>query len=929
MDDYVVGEILGEGAFSIVYACAAKSGYGDYAVKMVDKIESPLEVIKMEVELLGGLKHPNIVNCVEVFYEKCFVCIVLDRYPGGDLFNGMQLHWEDRGRIPCRKVIHLKRQMFSAVTFLHNENVVHRDVKGDNYLLDRYDIVDPECHLTLTDFGSACRISDGERLSELVGTRTYWAPELFRKDYGKKADDWAVGIVVCGLLTGAFPFNGDEAIRNPDRPAKITGRLPPDCLAMVKALLHKDEDERMTSAQAAEHVWMLTAEEYEAEMEAMNSMAADSPTHRPTKSRVAARETPPDEDVRDRRMELFERLEIEAQRRSTLLGARASTAGKEERLISSRFLVPNRRERKQYGYEWWPLDKAVEEMGKEELGFAKKSTQILRRGDHVRITKESRCKGKTAVVIQPYWHGLVKVVMDEEDARGMTKSYKLADLVPIEPPEEEISRFKEGDRVTIIKDVRDSSMKGKSAIVTDPSSTGIVQVRVEEEDSMKGMHRSYRPDCLELDDSQTDSNNTTLIAGIDTLGTANVNVQVIGQMLRDHGIVTSEWGKGQAKPLKALAQEVQNGTSQLMLDATQHRTLVRVVNIVLLRICYKWDGETRFLVEASETSPEGWTRSKARLIGTKKEPHENTKVAARRAVENYLPDGKVSFNYDGNEVFEEEDDSTSFPGMRTVYRKEIVEGWVTSKNEDVLQRVGFRADAPETPTWGFTDHRGNTKVFEWLTERQCEKREIIVHVPDEWDEISCLVNPSATGLSEENLGEALKASGIDPKVLAQTPGAKKLEDLVDETKRGECTFVMEPDGRVLRMVDIVLLKLTKADPDNPGKSMILIQADEAPMDYPEEKKILARLPGNKLKPTENEFLIARSILSRKLGIDENCVSLNPDDVVTSEEAKTSNSYPGLLTYYRKRMITAQVIMPKAEGDSTSPLGISPQNSLAN
>jgi len=160
--------------------------------------------------------------------------------------------------------------------------------------------------------------------------------------------------------------------------------------------------------------------------------------------------------------------------------------------------------------------------------------------------------------------------MDEDDSRGMTKSYKLGDLEPIEPPAEEVSRFKEGDRVLIIKDPRDSSMKGKSAIVTDPSSTGLVQVRVEEEDSMKGMLRSYKPECLEIDCSEADPNRK-LVDGIDTLGTANVNVQVIGQMLHDHGIETSKWGTGQAKPLKSLAQEVQNGTSQLMLDATQHR----------------------------------------------------------------------------------------------------------------------------------------------------------------------------------------------------------------------------------------------------------------------------------------------------------------------------------------------------------------------
>jgi serine/threonine protein kinase len=969
MDDYLVGEMLGEGAFSIVYACTLKTGEGDYAVKMVDKVESPMEAIRREVELLDSLKHINIVKFIEVFYEKCFVCIVLDRYPGGDLFNGMHVHWEDRGRIPSSKVSHVKRQMIHAVSFLHSLDVVHRDVKGDNYLLDRLDLVDPDCHVTLTDFGTACRIEPDSRLSELCGTRTYWSPEFFRKDYGLKVDDWAVGIVICGLLTGAFPFNSDGAIMDPERPAKIAGRLPQLCNDLVMRLLEKDEAKRMTSSEAANHPWMLIEHikskqtqdgevgmiDFDAQVTEIES---PSSKQKPTRSQKIARETGPDGGIHERRLELLDR-QIEAHRKTTTIGTRMTLAGQVDKLLQNRFIVAQRREKKMVGYEWWPLTSALEVLAHQGLRFDEVPTTVFSRGDRVRITKESRTKGKTAVVIQPYWHGLVKVMMEEEDEKGMTKSFRATQLELITENQEEVV-FEKGDRVVILKK---GLLKGKYAVVVDPSSNGTVKVRVEdfgsaspsesgsgdedaEEQEMRpratksrptigqsGKRLSYAQELITMEDEMTnykphelalassddaheDSKRPSVGSNPTAVGVGDMSVEVIGKMLEDHDIDTSVWGMGKAKTLKKFAWEVQQGTSQLMLDATRHRTLVRVVNIVLLKICMAFkNGDVRYLVEIEEETPDGWKRETPRLVGTKKEPFENTTKAAARVVDLYIPDGKVSLDFDGMEVFEEDVESKSYPGVRTVYRKEIVEAWITTKSPEVMKRLGLAghsSSAESAPTWNHTDSTGSRKVFAWYTFEECEALGVSLEPIDEDDGISCLVNAPAIGMSVEKLYEALKANGIDPDTMHEKLGAKTIEDLAEETKAGESSFVMEPDGRVLRMVDLVLLKLTRADPNDPGKQLILLQADEADMEAPDNKKILQRLPAHKLLPTENEFVVANKILSAKLKIDENCVSLDPDSVETFQEAKMSNSYPGLLTYYRKHMISGEVIVPDTD-----------------
>merc|ERR1719277_2758221 len=90
---------------------------------------------------------------------------------------------------------------------------IHRDIKGDNYLMDRRDVTDPDCKVVLTDFGTACHVAKDERLSAAAGTQMFWAPELFDRNYGLKVDVWAMGITMYGLVSGRFPFADEDDIR--------------------------------------------------------------------------------------------------------------------------------------------------------------------------------------------------------------------------------------------------------------------------------------------------------------------------------------------------------------------------------------------------------------------------------------------------------------------------------------------------------------------------------------------------------------------------------------------------------------------------------------------------------------------------------------------------------------------------------------------
>merc|ERR1712050_147369 len=100
--------------------------------------------------------------------------------------------------------------------------------------MDRKDMTNPECKIVLTDFGTACTIEQDQRLSAAVGTKIFWAPEFFDKNYGAKVDVWAMGVIMYGLVSGRFPFRDENDIRTKE--VKIPKRVNPTCEDFIKRM---------------------------------------------------------------------------------------------------------------------------------------------------------------------------------------------------------------------------------------------------------------------------------------------------------------------------------------------------------------------------------------------------------------------------------------------------------------------------------------------------------------------------------------------------------------------------------------------------------------------------------------------------------------------------------------------------------------------
>eukprot|EP00435_Cladocopium_sp_Y103_P060204 s20_g22.t1 len=106
----------------------------------------------------------------------------------------------------------------------------------------RQNMTDKQCKVVLTDFGTACTANTTDRLSSGVGTKIFWSPEFFDRDYGQKVDVWAMGVIMYGLASGRFPFRDENDVRNKE--VRIPKR------EFIRKMLEKNEKLRMSSSEA-------------------------------------------------------------------------------------------------------------------------------------------------------------------------------------------------------------------------------------------------------------------------------------------------------------------------------------------------------------------------------------------------------------------------------------------------------------------------------------------------------------------------------------------------------------------------------------------------------------------------------------------------------------------------------------------------------
>ncbi|OOQ87619.1 putative protein kinase (Chm1) [Penicillium brasilianum] len=266
---------IGQGASGSVYVARVKEGatspvahelYRQYgprcqvAIKQMDLRSQPRkELIVNEIIVMKDSQHANIVNFLDSFLQESSneLWVVMEFMEGGaltDVIDNNQVITENQIATICHETC-------KGLAHLHSQNIIHRDIKSDNVLLDRVG------HVKITDFGFCAKLTESKsKRATMVGTPYWMAPEVVKqKEYGPKVDCWSLGIMAIEMIESEPPYLNEEPLKalyliatNGTPRLKKPEKLSKELKAFLSVCLCVDVRSRATADELLAHEFLQT-----------------------------------------------------------------------------------------------------------------------------------------------------------------------------------------------------------------------------------------------------------------------------------------------------------------------------------------------------------------------------------------------------------------------------------------------------------------------------------------------------------------------------------------------------------------------------------------------------------------------------------------------------------------------------------------------
>ena len=254
---------IGQGSYGNVYLAYNIYTNEKVAIKKIYKtldIITESEIIN-EIDILKKLNHPDIVKILEFYKTETAYYIISEYCSGGELFEKAETHLSEN------QIAVIFKQILSGLSYLHSNNIVHRDLKLENILISDKEYVpitgEEYLDIKIIDFGNAKHFEKNIKDKSIVGSTYYIAPETFMKKSGKESDLWSAGVILYMLVVGSPPFSGESdkkifsSVRKGvyDKNYSRWKNASSEVKDLIEKLLVSDPKKRLSAKEALEHVW--------------------------------------------------------------------------------------------------------------------------------------------------------------------------------------------------------------------------------------------------------------------------------------------------------------------------------------------------------------------------------------------------------------------------------------------------------------------------------------------------------------------------------------------------------------------------------------------------------------------------------------------------------------------------------------------------
>ncbi|KAK9815615.1 hypothetical protein WJX72_006892 [[Myrmecia] bisecta] len=258
---YAMGKVIGKGAFGIVRLGQNTATGEKVAIKTIDASSfrsiAQIEQVQDEINVLSGLKHPNIIRLLDMHFAANIFYFVMEFASGGSLIEYVRK--QEGHRLQEAEAKRIFEQVIDAVDYCHRRRVIHRDLKPENILLD------DSGNVKVADFGLAGITTPfSGNLRSACGTPEFTAPEIVRgKEYdGSSVDIWSLGVILYELMQGHLPFKAPtQSGLFKSIVAGTYAPLPeaasPECRNLVAKMLTGNAEKRITMDEIRRHPWLL------------------------------------------------------------------------------------------------------------------------------------------------------------------------------------------------------------------------------------------------------------------------------------------------------------------------------------------------------------------------------------------------------------------------------------------------------------------------------------------------------------------------------------------------------------------------------------------------------------------------------------------------------------------------------------------------